>query len=146
MWSKTCQYGMMICGRLAEMPDGEYTSVKQLEQNLGIASCVLAKVVQRLTRVGILESLRGPHGGVRLGDHAERLPIRHLADVLDDLSWLETCPFHPESSPSADLCSTHHSWDSVRRSVLTFIDTTTIGDLKPTQELSPPSAGSWSAS
>ncbi len=133
MWSKTCRYGMMICGSLAEMQDCGFISVRRLGEILGIAPCVLAKVVQRLTRAGILESQRGPQGGVRLQPKAEDLPIRNLVRALDDLSWLDVCPFHPRAQPDLQTCSLHGSWDLVRASVQTFVDTTTIGDLKSEQ-------------
>jgi Rrf2 family protein len=130
MWSKSCRYGMMICGRLADQPDAGFIPVKRLGEDLGIASYVLAKVVQRLARAGILESLRGPRGGVRLTKSASKMPIRRLTDEFDDLTWLDSCPFHPESNHLSHLCPVHDSWAVIRQDVQRFIDTTTIGDLK----------------
>jgi Rrf2 family transcriptional regulator, iron-sulfur cluster assembly transcription factor len=130
---------MMVCGCLADTGHNHFVTVSKMGKELGVPPYVLAKVVQRLTRAGILESLRGPNGGARLSSSAKNMPLRRLTTAFDDLTWLDDCPFRIKHRADASPCPVHSSWEIVRSSVRTFIDGTTIGDLTSNNPPSPPS-------
>ena len=54
-----------ICLWIADRPE-EFRRSPQLAAELGFSYHHVAKVVQRLVRAGILETVRGPRGGIRL--------------------------------------------------------------------------------
>ena len=54
----------------AETRDTSFVSTRRMAEELGVPSAFLSKVLQRLTREGILVSQRGAAGGVRVGEAA----------------------------------------------------------------------------
>jgi len=54
------------CVFLAMHPPGDYYSTREISDEFGFSIHHVAKVVQRLVRVGLLDTSRGGHGGIRL--------------------------------------------------------------------------------
>lgn len=68
-------HAMMI---LATERDGQPLSVSAMAERLGMSENHLAKVMQRLTKVGLVTSKRGPKGGFTIGRPAADI---HLMDI-----------------------------------------------------------------
>jgi len=81
--------------------DGEYQKVKDLAREIGVSEAHLAKVFQRLARVGLLESVRGPQGGFTLARPRESITLLEIFEAIEGpfpeggecLLQREACPF-----------------------------------------------------
>jgi len=83
-------YGLRMLMRMASDP-GRPFSTAELAGEFGLKRNHLAKIMQRLAHVGLLETRRGGGGGallarapesIRLGDIVERLRCENNRDVL----------------------------------------------------------------
>ena len=54
-----------------------------LASRLGASSHHLAKVMQRLARAGLIDSVRGPQGGFRLGQPAENVKLLAIYEAVE---------------------------------------------------------------
>jgi Rrf2 family protein len=73
---------------LAGAPAGRYSS-GAIARTLCVSEAHLAKVLQRLSKAGLLVSVRGPKGGFRLARRPEDITLLEVFETIDG-------PFEPE--------------------------------------------------
>ena len=65
--SKKADYALMAMKHLAMRPDAPSASAREIAEQYDIPIELMAKVLQRLARRGLLTSHQGTRGGYRLG-------------------------------------------------------------------------------
>jgi Rrf2 family protein len=86
---------------MAQQPDRSI-SVREIIEKLPVSSTHLAKVLQRLARQGLLESLRGPHGGFRLARPADQMTLLEIYEAVDGPLRPGGCVFDHPACPAGD--------------------------------------------
>ncbi|MDY6827141.1 MAG: Rrf2 family transcriptional regulator [Bacillota bacterium] len=71
---------------------GEVVSVKDIARETGYSINHLAKVMQRLVKAGLLQSLRGPKGGFLLKRNAADISFLDIYEAIEGKIDLESCP------------------------------------------------------
>lgn len=79
LYRRPAQLAVKATLLLALEPEGTCRRVRELAAELGVPATYLTKVLQELTRAGLLRAVRGPGGGMRLARSAHTI---HLWDVL----------------------------------------------------------------
>ncbi len=95
------------------------------------------KIVQRLTELGYVRTVRGRHGGVQLATPAHELQLGELVRRLEENLSIVEC-FSPETNtcPIAPACALAGVIDEALRAFLAVLDTRTLADvLTPEREL-----------
>ena len=77
-------------------------SVREIVEKLPVSPTHLAKVLQRLTRQGLLESLRGPRGGFRLARPPEQISLLEIYEAVDGPLRPGGCVFDHPACPGGD--------------------------------------------
>ncbi len=67
---------------LAGLP-GRHVSVKQIAGELGVSEAHLSKVLQRLARVRLVNSVRGPKGGFSLNRRYEEISLLDIYESIE---------------------------------------------------------------
>jgi len=80
--SEAASIGWHAMIALADARD-ELRSTAEIAELLGVSGAHLSKVLQRLTRAGLVEAVRGPRGGFRLGKPAEEITILQIYEVIE---------------------------------------------------------------
>ncbi len=75
--------GLHIMTLLASWPKGERASVKELVECLPVSEAHSAKVLQRLAKAGLVESVRGPGGGFVLAHPAEQIVLMEIYEAIE---------------------------------------------------------------
>lgn len=70
---------------------GRLISNRVIARELGVSAAHLSKVLQRLARAGLLESLRGPTGGFRLGRPAGEISLMEVYEAIDGKFQPSSC-------------------------------------------------------
>ncbi len=68
-------------------------NVKVLAEELNASQTHLAKVFQKLSKAGLVRSLRGPAGGFELNKPAEDITFLEIYEIIDGKVTLGSCPF-----------------------------------------------------
>ncbi len=71
----------------------ERISVKTMAKELYASEAHLAKIFQKLSKAGIVDSVRGPAGGFELNNSAENLTFLDIYEILEGKVELGGCPF-----------------------------------------------------
>jgi Rrf2 family protein len=78
---------------LAGDPVTHYSAGK-VARILGVSEAHLAKVLQRLSRAGLLKSVRGPKGGFRLSRDPEEITLLEVFEAIDGPFEPDECLMH----------------------------------------------------
>ncbi|MGE3802369.1 MAG: Rrf2 family transcriptional regulator, partial [Candidatus Kapaibacterium sp.] len=74
--SNACEYAIRaLVYIVSSKGERDYLPVRHIAEQLDISSPFLSKIVQRLAAEGILNSYRGPNGGVNLARDAEKITV-----------------------------------------------------------------------
>lgn len=124
-------YSLRVVLYLATHP-GRLSSVDEISGDYRISRNHLAKVVQRLVELGVVESVRGRGGGLRLGKPAAELNVGWLVRKTEPHFDLVEC-FDPETNtcPIAPACGLKGALFQAQRAFLTVLDGYTLADFLP---------------
>ena len=127
MFSQTVEYALRAIVHLAKQPDALQTTA-QISKATQVPSAYLSKVLQTLTRDGLVEVKRGVSGGYLLNKSPDEMTIYDVVQCVDPLQRIRTCPLEL-SSHRKRLCSLHAKMDSALESIETVFRTTTLTEL-----------------
>ncbi|TWU36015.1 RrF2 family transcriptional regulator [Novipirellula artificiosorum] len=125
--SEACDYGLRAVIWIAQRPD-EPQKVKDIAEGIKAAPGYLIKVLQELTKAGILSARRGSQGGFLLRRDPTVLTALDVINAIDPLERIETCPVDIESHLSG-LCPMHRCIDDAMARIEETFRCTTIADV-----------------
>jgi len=70
---------------------GKQVTARKVASVLGVSEAHLSKVLQRLTRAGLVRGTRGPHGGYRLTRPARQISLREVYEAVEGSLEVEHC-------------------------------------------------------
>jgi Rrf2 family protein len=68
---------------LASQKESKPVSTAQVAENYGVSEAHLSKVFQRLTKAGLVKSIRGPRGGFILANNPALITLREIYETMD---------------------------------------------------------------
>src|SRR5258705_10190029 len=81
--TKKADYGLIALKHLAVNSGGVSSSAKAIAECYGIPLPLLAKILQKLTKLGMLQSLPGTNGGYRLARSADQITALEAICAID---------------------------------------------------------------
>jgi Rrf2 family protein len=81
--SKKVEYGLIAIRHIATRKAGDLVTAKEVAEIYGIPFDMLAKILQRLTKSGLVVSVQGVHGGYSLGRRPEEIPVAAIIDAIE---------------------------------------------------------------
>ena len=85
MFSKTCEYAIRAMIFIAKRSkSGEKTGIKEISNEIASPESFIAKILQELSRKGLVLSAKGPNGGFFLD---EKLLDGSLPDIIKTVDW-----------------------------------------------------------
>lgn len=109
MISQTTEYALRAVVWLAANPEKPLTA-QQIAEATRVPPGYLAKVLQGLSRAGLLHSQRGLGGGFTLARPPTSLTMWEVVQAVDPLRRIRTCPMNFEAH-SGELCPLHQRID-----------------------------------
>lgn len=81
--SKKVEYGLIALRHIAMKPGQIYTA-KEIAKEYDIPFELLAKVLQKLARNGVVRSLQGVRGGYSLGKRPNEITVSYIIHVIEE--------------------------------------------------------------
>lgn len=129
MLSRSCEYGLVAAARLASMEEDSYVPIHELCDGLELSHHYLTKVLQVLTREGIMKSMRGPNGGVALNCRPCEVTLKDIVVAIDGPQLFETCVLGLPGCGEQKPCPLHEQWSTVRSCVHAAFEETTLDEV-----------------
>lgn len=125
-FSRQCEYALQAVMYIALKSENEMSSIRELAITLDIPYHFLAKILQDLTRKGLLVSLKGSAGGYMLAMPKETITPFHIVDAIDGSSFLNNCLLGFPTCSDEKPCSLHNEWRILREKLHTMLQSTNI--------------------
>lgn len=103
-------------------------STREISETLGVSEAHLSKVLQRLTKAGLLQSVRGPRGGFRLAKPAGRIPLLRVYETIEGRLIQQDCLLGAKVC-SGNGCVFGGFVDSVSRQFRNYLSNTNLSEL-----------------
>jgi len=127
--TKSEEYGLRGLIFLAQQPPEKVTLVSEVSKDQNIPESFLAKIFQRLSKAGLLRSVRGPNGGFTLKKPAHKITMREIIEALEGPIALSRCLLKKGECEEERLCPLHPVWEEVQQRIVEILDNTTMEDL-----------------
>jgi Rrf2 family protein len=136
MFSQTVEYALRAVAHLAyEAPSPRTT--EQVAEATRVPPAYLSKVLQALSRGGIVKSQRGVGGGMSLARPAEELTILEVVNAVEPIQRIQSCPLGLKSH-GVRLCPLHRRIDDALATVEAAFARTTLAEILAEPTHSPP--------
>jgi len=127
--SKTCMYGLRASVLLASKSQDEYTTIRELSEELDMSFHFLTKVLQKLTKSELLESYKGPNGGVKLARNAAAITFMDIVISIDGNSIVHECALGLPGCGVLTPCPLHSQWAGMKENILNMMNTISLAEL-----------------
>jgi len=127
--SSACVYGLRASVYLASAEEENYVSITRISEELDISRHFLTKVLQQLTEDGILESHKGPKGGVRLTRPGNEISLIEIVAAIDGMDILTECALGLPGCGIEKPCPIHDKWADTRDAIRKMLEETSLLDL-----------------
>jgi Rrf2 family protein len=115
---------------LAQRPPGQPLSVKQIAGTLGISADHLSKILQRLEKELLVQSVRGPKGGYLIVPMAAQLPMLKVFAIFEGPLSFSGCLMR-RSVCKTKPCSLSLLLGNLHDQIIDFLKKTRIKDINP---------------
>lgn len=132
--SKSCEYGLRAALFLAYTDEEGYTSIRKISDKLDISFHFLTKILQQLKTEGLVESFKGPNGGVQLSKSGEAIKLIEIVEAIDGDDLFTECVLGLPGCGDRKPCAMHHKWTNHRQGIKKMFETTTLKALAEESE------------
>jgi Rrf2 family protein len=127
--TKKADYGLMALKFLAEHPNAASLSAKDIAEAYHIPPQLLAKILQRLTKEGLLRSHAGMNGGYTLSRDPASISAFEVIRAIDGPLFITSCVTDTGSCDLNNSCTIKEPLARVNDSISDVLRKITILDL-----------------
>ena len=127
--TKKADYGLMALKYLAEHPETPALSAKDVADAYGIPAQLLAKILQSLTRHGLLRSHAGMNGGYALARDAREISAFEVIRAIDGPLFITSCITIHGTCDLAGHCTIKEPLRKVNDSIKELLSAIRLSDL-----------------
>lgn len=128
IFSKTCQYAIRAIFYIAKRSEQGYKSnVKEIALAINSPEHFLAKILQQLSKEGLVQSIKGPNGGFHLDAVQLKRPIMDIIITIEGDDLFVGCGMGLSNCSEINPCPLHKDFKQIRCKLIKIFKTTTIG-------------------
>jgi Rrf2 family protein len=127
--TKKADYGLMALKYLAEHPDLSALSAKEVADAYGIPAQLLAKILQLLTKHGLLRSHAGMNGGYALARDSREISAYEVILAIDGPFFITSCVKGAMSCELTPSCTIKEPLARVNETIAGVLKSISIHDL-----------------
>jgi Rrf2 family protein len=127
--TRAADYAVRVMIHMAGLPPGSRTSRSALALAAACPEQFLSKVLQDLTRAGLVVSHRGNTGGFELPAGPSGACLLDVVEAVEGPIRLNTCLHNDEACERQSWCPAHSVWARAQDAMVTVLRETSIADL-----------------
>ena len=125
------RYAVMAMADLAIQSGGRPVSLADIADRQDISLSYLEQLFGKLRRNALVQSVRGPGGGYKLGREADEIRISDIVLAVDEPLSVMRC--HPGSSAGCQSnksrCLTHDLWEELTNQIHLYLASVSLDDV-----------------
>lgn len=127
--TRAADYGVRVMIHLVGLGERRRVSLPALAEATSTPESFLSKVLQALTRAGLLVSQRGQSGGFAVSVRGREASMRDIIEAVDGPIHLNVCLNSGKSCPRSSWCPAHPVWVQAQHAMLSVLQSANIQDL-----------------
>lgn len=102
-------YGLRALIYMASLPEDRMTNISQVTDVYGVSRNHMVKIINQLSRAGLVTAVRGKNGGIKLGKPAETIRIGDVVRELEPLTLVNCAGDFCHITPACRLKQVLHT-------------------------------------
>lgn len=128
--TKKIDYGLMAIAYIAGNYGERVVNTKEIAETYNIPVELLAKILQRMVKGGLITSLSGPKGGYSLSTSPSNITIAQIIEALEgDLNILSCSEETNSKCYQFDRCNIRTPMQKLEYRILELLNNTTLEEL-----------------
>jgi Rrf2 family transcriptional regulator, cysteine metabolism repressor len=123
------RYGARAMAELGAAEPNRAVSVRELGERQSISAKYLEQILRALKAAGLVQVVRGQHGGYVLARAAKSITLREVYESLAGSAAPTECVDNPGKCPLLKTCPTRDTWVELKTAIERVLERTTIQEL-----------------
>ena len=131
MFSKACEYAIRSVIFIAnKSTEGERCTLHEISAGIDSPLAFTAKILQKLTKSGIVNSKKGPNGGFEVSiKKINKTTLAEIIQIIDGSDVLNHCVLGLEQCSDHHPCPVHHKFLPIRNEILQLVHHTYLKEI-----------------
>jgi len=127
--SKKADYALIAMKHLAQKRDAASSSAREIAEQYDIPVELMAKVLQRLVRKGLLTSHQGTRGGYRLSRPSAIISVAEIIQAIDGPLTVTACSTDAENCGQYAKCSVRDPLWRIKDRIVSALATCSLQEI-----------------
>ncbi|MGJ1198803.1 RrF2 family transcriptional regulator [Sphingobacterium spiritivorum] len=128
IFSKTCEYALRAVMYIAQCSQqGEKAGIREIAEAIKSPEAFLGKILQQLSKEGLIRSAKGPNGGFYMNPEDTKRPLADIVRSIDGAQLFEGCAMGLDYCSKENPCPLHHDFKKIRKKLSVMLQETSIG-------------------
>ena len=128
-FTKRADYGLMAMHYIAIHDDLGTVNAKRIAEEFSIPQELLAKILQRLAKQGLIVSHNGPKGGYGLSRRPAEITIGEVIRALEGPINIVSCLEDSSDCPQMERCTLRRPVKKIQAAITHMLDTMSLAEL-----------------
>ena len=131
-FTKRADYGLMAIHYIAVNEAVGTVSAKRIAEEFRIPPELLAKILQRLAKEGLITSQNGPKGGYVLARRPAAITVGEVIRALEGPIRIVECYEEEAACPQMERCNLRRPVQKIQSAITQMLDTMSLAELTGT--------------
>lgn len=123
------EYAVRAVLYLASQPEGKVSLVNEISEAQDVPRSYLSKIMQHLTKAGLVRSRRGAKGGFILARPANEITLRETIEAIEGPIHLNVCLIKKGECSRDEVCPVHPIWKEAQRKLFEVLESKNMAEL-----------------
>jgi len=127
--SKRADYALIAMKHLAQRQDAASANAREIAEAYDIPIELMAKVLQKLVRTGLLRSLQGTRGGYVLGKTSQSITVGDIIQAIDGPFSVTACSTEKNTCEQYGKCSIRDPLWRIKERIVAALGTVSLAEM-----------------
>jgi Rrf2 family protein len=129
MFSKACEYAIRAMLYIARSSKGgSRVGIRDISKAIDCPEPFMAKILQDLSRKGLVLSIKGPHGGFYMDNTHMRISLADIVTAIDGDQLFNGCGLGLKACNEKKPCPIHYQFKAIRSNLKAMLESTALED------------------
>ncbi len=130
MFSKACEYGIRaVIYIVAKSQTGNKVGIRDISQAIEVPGHFTAKILQNLSRMELISSVKGPHGGFYIEEGRGEIKLIDIVRAIDGNKLFTGCGLGIKACSERKPCPIHDDFKQIRDAMKEMLERTTVQEV-----------------
>ena len=114
---------------ISSLQAGRVATVREIAEQYQIPQQLLAKILQELTKTGIIRSVQGAYGGYILNLSAKDVSLADIVQAIEGPIRLTECEDEEHNCDRYEVCDLRETFGPIQKQMVSYFKAVTLADL-----------------